>query len=155
MWRARSAILLAVLSLGFAVPMTSVQEQEENPPREAAEEARPYSVPPAWKSVEIGNFYLRRKKYKAALSRYQEAAKTDPHYAPAYLGLGRVYEKIGLRQKALEAYQKYLDELPSSKDALEAREVQKAVARLERQLKVPGTRSRRPSPSPDAGSPPR
>jgi tetratricopeptide (TPR) repeat protein len=153
MWRGRCAILLAVLSLGFAVPRAPAQEQQENPPREAAEEAEPYVVPPAWKSVEIGNFYLRRKKYKAALSRYQEAAKTDPHYPPAYLGLGRVYEKIGLRQKALEAYQKYLDELPSTKDALEATAVQKAVVRLERQLKVRGTRSGRPSP--DTGQPPR
>ena len=84
--------------------------------------------------MEIGDFYLRRKKFKAALSRYQEAVKTDPHYAPAYRGLGKVYERIGLRQKALDAYRRYLDELPSAQEAREAKPVHKAIARLQKQL---------------------
>jgi tetratricopeptide (TPR) repeat protein len=82
------------------------------------------------KCTEIGNFYFKRKNYKAALSRYQEAADADPHYAPAYLGLGKAYEKLGRDQKALESYRKYLDMLPSDKDAENAKEVQRAIARL-------------------------
>jgi tetratricopeptide (TPR) repeat protein len=96
---------------------------------------KPYEPPAASKSVEIGNFYLRRKRYNAALSRFQEAAATDPYYAPAYLGLGKVYEKIGLKQKALDAYHKYLDGLPSEKQADEAKDVHKAVDRLQRDLR--------------------
>ncbi len=89
-----------------------------------------YTPPAPAKSVEIGNFYLRRKDYKGALSRFEEATRTDPNYAPAYLGLGKVYEKTGARQKALEAYQRYLDLLPSDKDAEDAKEVHRAMDRL-------------------------
>ncbi len=93
-----------------------------------------YITLPAWKSVEIGNFYFRRKSYRGALSRYQEAIRTDPGYAPAYLGLGKVYEKMGLKRKALEAYQRYLDELPSEKQADEAKDVHRAIERVQKEL---------------------
>jgi tetratricopeptide (TPR) repeat protein len=102
---------------------------------EAEEDVKPLVTPPAWKSVEVGNFYLRRKKYRAALSRFQEAAKTDPYNPQACLGMGRVYDRLGLKQKALENYRGYLDLLPSAKEAEEAKEVQKAIERLERQHK--------------------
>ena len=73
---------------------------------------------------------MRRKDYRGALSRFEEAAQTDPNYAPAYLGLGKVYEKTGARRKALDAYQRYLDLLPSDKDAEGAKEVHRAMERL-------------------------
>lgn len=93
-----------------------------------------YVPPSARQSVEIGNFYFRRKDYRGALSRYEEAARDDPYYAPAYLGLGKVYEKTGKMQKALAAYQKYLNVLPSQKQADEAKDVHKTIGRLKRQL---------------------
>jgi tetratricopeptide (TPR) repeat protein len=102
---------------------------------------RNYASPSAAKSVEIGDFYLRRKKFKAALSRFQEALKTDPHYAPAYRELGKVYERMGQPQKALDAYRKYLDELPSAQDAREDKRIHKAIARLEKQLSSEGKSS--------------
>ncbi len=85
--------------------------------------------------MEIGDFYLTRKKYRAALSRYEEAVQADPDYPRSYLGMGRIYDQLGLTQKALENYQKYLDRLPSSKQAEEAHEVHKAMERLQRKLK--------------------
>jgi len=89
-----------------------------------------YTPPGPAKSVEIGNFYLKRHKYDAAISRFQEAVLARSDYAPAYLGLGRAYEKIGQKQKALDAYQRYLDALPSDKDAEDAKEVHRAIERL-------------------------
>jgi tetratricopeptide (TPR) repeat protein len=89
------------------------------------------------KCVEIGNFYLRRKDYKGALSRFEEAVRTDPSYAPAYLGLGKLYEITGKKRKALDAYRKYLDALPSEKQADEAKDVHKAIDRLEHELHAP------------------
>jgi tetratricopeptide (TPR) repeat protein len=139
------ASVLGVLILRFSA---SGQEPERKPPAEDNSEAMTYA-PPAWKSVEIGNYYLRRKKLRGALGRFQEAAQTDAHYAPAYLGLGKVYDKLGLKQKALLAYQRYLDELPSTKDAVEAKDAQKAIARLQRQL---GKSAARPAPATSAGS---
>jgi tetratricopeptide (TPR) repeat protein len=124
-----------VVALGLALAGPALHAQEKEVPPLAPEDSWKFTSPSPAKSVEIGNYYLRRKKLKAALSRFQEAVKTDPHYAPAYLGLGKVYEKIGLKQKALEAYERYLDELPSTKDAEEAKGVQEAVVRLQKQVK--------------------
>lgn len=111
------------------------QETRANPDPAAPsgqEQPRAYVSPAPWKSVEVGNFYLKQKKYNAALSRFQEAVKTGGDYAPAYLGLGRVYERLGFKQKALTAYQKYLDLLPSDKQADEARDVHRAIDHLQR-----------------------
>ena len=103
--------------------------QTEKPPAETADSLAYVNPGPA-KCTEIGNYYFKRKNYKGAISRYQEAADSDPHYAPAYLGLGRAYERLGLNQKALESYRKYLDTLPSDKDAENAKDVQRAIERL-------------------------
>ena len=124
-------VLLAALG---AVARPGLRAQEKSAGAEPEEKPLYVSPGPA-KSVEVGNFYLRKRDYRAALSRFKEAADADPTYAAAYLGLGRVYEKIGLRQKALDAYRKYLDALPSEKDAEDAKTVHRAMARLERQAK--------------------
>jgi len=139
--------LAALLLLALALPTPRADAQDEEVPADEEPETQPYIPPPPWKSVEVGNFYLKRKNYRAALSRFQEAASLDPHYAPAQLGLGQVYEKLGLRQKALAAYRKHLDLLPSTKDAEEAREVHAAIARLEapRQKSPASRRGSRPA----------
>jgi len=125
-------VLLATLG---AVARFELHAQEK--PAGTEPEEKPLYVPPGpAKSVEVGNFYLRKRDYRAALSRFKEAADADPTYADAYLGLGKVYEKIGLKRKALDAYRKYLDALPSEKDAEDAKAVHRAMARLERQTKA-------------------
>jgi len=139
MARTTKALLIGATALGLALPGL-VRAQDKQAPTAAAdtdEQTKPYIPPSARKSVEVGNYYLRKKKYNAALSRYQEAVETDPYNPTGYLGLGRVYEKIGMKQKALASYQKYLDELPSEKQAEEAREVHRAIDRLERSLGKP------------------
>jgi tetratricopeptide (TPR) repeat protein len=117
------------------------QKQQAQPAADKADPFRRYVSPSASKSVEIGDFYLRRKKFNAALSRFQEALKTDPHYAPAYRELGRVYEKMGFWQKSLDAYRKYLDELPTAKEASEAKSIHKAIARLQKEIVAEGPTS--------------
>jgi tetratricopeptide (TPR) repeat protein len=127
----RAAIIMPVVLVLLTGSAPALHAQDAAPKDQAD---RKYITPPAWKSVEIGNFYFRRKSYRGALSRYQEAIRTDPGYAPAYLGMGKVYEKMGLKKKALEAYQRYLDELPSQKQADEAKDVHKAIERLQKEL---------------------
>jgi tetratricopeptide (TPR) repeat protein len=87
--------------------------------------------------VEVGNYYLRKGELKAALSRFEEALKDNSHYAPAYLGLGKVYERMKQKEKALDAYRRYLDELPSAKDAANARDAQRAIERLQKEIGPP------------------
>jgi tetratricopeptide (TPR) repeat protein len=116
----------------MAAPMICAQVPEK-PPAEAADSDWSYTSPGPAKCVDVGNFYLHKGELKAALSRFQEAVKDNPHYAPAYLGLGKVYERMKDKEKALHAYEQYLDELPSTKDAVEAQGAQRAVARLRAQ----------------------
>lgn len=132
----KCAIIL--LLAGLAAPGLAAQRKPDSG------EYIPQGAP---KCVEIGNFYLRRKDYKGALSRFKEAVKTDSMYAPGYLGLGKVYEKIGEKRKALAAYRKYLDELPSEKQADEAKNVHKTIDRLEQELEHAPKPPSRASPS--------
>jgi tetratricopeptide (TPR) repeat protein len=115
-------------------PLASRAQTSRTPPAPQPpvelEKNSPYTTPGPEKCVEVGNFYLKRGKYKAAVSRFEEAIQTRPDYAQAYLGLGKADEKMGLKQKALDAYQQYLDLLPSDKDAEDAKDVHRAMARL-------------------------
>jgi|SRR5690348_3322009 len=127
-----AALLLWLIALA-GLPMVAAGQQVAPEPEELGPAFR-YVPPSAKESVEIGDFYFRRKKYTGALSRYQEAARDDPDYAPAYLGMGKAYEKVGKKREALASYQKYLDALPSKKQADAAADAQKAVRHLEREL---------------------
>ena len=127
-----AALLLGVvvfISLPIPLPAQHMAQDDGE-----LERSYHYVPPSARESVEIGDFYFRRKDYRGALSRYEEAVKDDPYYAPAYLGLGKVYEKTGKPDKALATYQKYLSILPSQKQADEAKDVHRSIRRLERQL---------------------
>ena len=139
-WMVGIALVLILLLLAGG-RVIGAQNQQAQPAADKSDPLRRYVSPSASKSVEIGDFYLRRKKFKAALSRFLEALQTDPNYAPAYRGLGKVYEGMGLWQKALEAYRKYLDELPSAKDAREAKSIHKAIARLQKEIFAEGPTS--------------
>ena len=139
-WRI-SAVLFSFLLLGTSGALMYAQQQPATPGSPKADPVRVLPSDSASKSVEIGDFYLRRGKYKAALSRFQDALKTDAHYTPAYRELGRVYEKMGQWKKSLDAYQKYLDELPSAKDAREAKEIHRAIARMQREVVAEGDSS--------------
>jgi tetratricopeptide (TPR) repeat protein len=147
----RRVLGLFVLGLFFTAgfcPAQEQQQQTQEPIVDPGEEKpKPYVPPSPAKSVEIANFYFRTKKYNAALSRYEEAVTTDPYCAPGYLGLGKTYEKLGLKHKALAAYQKYLDLLPSEKQAEEAKSVRQAIERLQKTL---GVKSAAVNPSPAA-----
>ena len=127
------ASLIAIVGIAsWSSPAVGGQKRPDQ--SKAVPESQSIFTPPApSQSVEIGEFYLRRKDYRGAVSRFQEALHSDPDYAPAYLGLGRVYEKTGEPEKALQSYQKYLDLLPSDKDAEQAKGVRRAMERLRRQ----------------------
>jgi tetratricopeptide (TPR) repeat protein len=136
-----SKALLAIVVFLTGGPILWAQKQPAQPAANKDDPVRVLVSPAASKSVEIGDFYLKRKKYKAALSRFQEALQTDPHYAPAYRELGKVYERMGFWQKSLDSYRKYLDELPSAKDAREAKDIHKSIARLQQEVFAEGPSS--------------
>src|SRR5260370_9643933 len=78
-----------------------------------------YSFNPlqAEKELRTGDYYFKKKNYKAATYRYREATKWNPNFAEAYLKLGESEEKLKNKALAREAYVKYLELAPAAKDA--------------------------------------
>jgi hypothetical protein len=87
----------------------------------------------AAKSVEVGDFYFRRKNYRAAEDRYREALRYKDNDAIATIRLAECLEKLGISDDALAEYQSYLRILPHGPQASEA---QKAIDRLKAQTMV-------------------
>jgi tetratricopeptide (TPR) repeat protein len=61
------------------------------------------------RSLDVGNFYLKKGEYDAAIDRFEEAARDNPKSAKPYLLLGETYEKKNDSSSAITAYRKYLD----------------------------------------------
>jgi tetratricopeptide (TPR) repeat protein len=106
----------------------SAAQQAQQPPPAPAEEdetlaPKEYGFNPlqAAKELKIGNFYFKKKSWKAALARYEEAVKWDPGMAEAWLRLGETREKMGDKKAAREAWSKYLEISPDAKNAVEIR----------------------------------
>jgi tetratricopeptide (TPR) repeat protein len=81
----------------------------------------------AAKDVEVGDFYFKRKNYRAALGRYKEALAYKPNDAVANFRLAECLEKMGNPAEALTHYQEYLKILPHGPLSADA---QKALERL-------------------------
>jgi len=81
----------------------------------------------AAKDIEVGDFYYKRKNYRAAGDRYKEALVYKPNDAIATFKLGECQEKTGNPQEAVTYYQAYLKILPHGPLAADA---QKALDRL-------------------------
>ena len=96
------------------------QVQEQEPPEEDESQApKEYTFNPleAEKNLKVGNYYFKKGNYKGALNRFREATRWNPNYAEAYLRLGESEEKMKDAKAAHEAYAKYLELAPDSKEA--------------------------------------
>lgn len=84
--------------------------------------------PEAWNA--LGVVQSHRRRYKEALNCFRLALQKEPHYAPALLNLGILYQQH-LKQPslALQTYQQYLELKPTPPDA-------RSVEELARQLKA-------------------
>jgi tetratricopeptide (TPR) repeat protein len=94
---------------------------------EDVQEFHPYDPHRAEKNVEVGNYYLKRGNYPAAISRYREALQFKPNDAIATFQLGVALEKSGALDEACQNYESYLKILPRGPSASAAR---KALDRL-------------------------
>jgi tetratricopeptide (TPR) repeat protein len=81
----------------------------------------------AAKDIEVGDFYFKRKNYRAALERYKEALVYKPNDAIANFRLAECQEKTGKPGEAVTYYEAYLKILPHGPFAPDA---QKALERL-------------------------
>jgi tetratricopeptide (TPR) repeat protein len=92
-------------------------------------EFRPWDPHKAAKDVEVGDFYFKRKNYRAAEDRYREALLYKDSDAMAIFRLGECLEKLGQPGAARDNYESYLKILPHGPFAEEAR---KSVERLKK-----------------------
>jgi Flp pilus assembly protein TadD len=99
-------------------------------------EFRTWDPHKAAKNVEVGDFYFKRKNYRAAEERYREALRYKDNDAVATIRLAVCLEKLGILDDARAEYQSYLKILPHGPQAPEA---QKAIDRLNAQTTFPKT----------------
>jgi tetratricopeptide (TPR) repeat protein len=90
-------------------------------------EFHPWDPHKAAKDVEVGDFYFKRKNYRAAEDRYREALLYKNNDAIATFRLAVCLEKLDLPGDARKEYESYLQILPHGSQAEEA---QKAIERL-------------------------
>ncbi|MBO0910444.1 MAG: tetratricopeptide repeat protein [Acidobacteria bacterium] len=112
-------------------PMSSIPSSDQNDASDV-EEMHPWDPHKAAKNVEIGDFYFKKKNYKAAIERYKEALVYKPNDAIAHFRLAESLDKAGNSAEAATQYQEYLKILPHGPFAEDA---QKALARLNDQSK--------------------
>ena len=96
---------------------------ETNPEGEPADvqEMHPWNPYRAMKDDEVGDFYFKRKSYRAALTRYQDALIWKEKDAIANFRIAQCYEKLDQPDQAIPYYQEYLKILPEGPFAKEAR----------------------------------
>ncbi|NDQ57505.1 MAG: tetratricopeptide repeat protein [Acidipila sp.] len=87
----------------------------------------------AQKSVEIGQFYMKKGKYEAAIDRFQLAIRYQPKLALPRRLIAEAYEKQKNKTAAVEWYQKYLEALPHAEDA---ENVRKRIDTLNKEIET-------------------
>ena len=90
-------------------------------------EFHPWNPHKAAKDIEVGDFYFKRKNYRAAEDRYSEALYYKENDAIATYRLAVCLEKMGQPEEALKEFESYLKILPHGPQAEDAR---KAIDRL-------------------------
>jgi tetratricopeptide (TPR) repeat protein len=105
-----------------AAELEPPEEDSLNAPKEYA-----FNPLQASKELKVGGFYFKKGSYRAALRRFEEALKWNPSLSEAYLRIGETQLKLRDSKLAKEAFQKYLELEPESKDAAA---VKKRIASL-------------------------
>ena len=90
-------------------------------------EFHPWDPHKAAKDIEVGDFYFKKKNYRAAEDRYREALLYKDNDAEAIYKLAICLEKLNRPDEALTEYESYLKTLPYGP---EAPEVKKSIERL-------------------------
>ena len=125
------------------IPSTSQQDQEsssslkglenmvpppdsDHPEKRNKKEPTPQEV--AAEDINVGGYYLDRKNWKAALSRFQSAMVLDPENPDVYWGLAEAEHHLGDLANARAHYEKLLDFDPDGPHGKQARKVLKDPA---------------------------
>jgi tetratricopeptide (TPR) repeat protein len=110
-------------------PKNDVKAQPGSPSLtdEGSSATRPWDPHKAAKDIEVGDFYFKRKNYRAAEDRYREALYYKDNDATATLHLAECLDKLDEPGEAREQYEAYLKILP---EGPQSEKVRKAIDRL-------------------------
>jgi len=85
----------------------------------------------AEKDIEVGEHYMHKGDYDAAIDRFQDAIEAKPGYAIPFRYLGEAQEKKGLKKQAIKSFQRYLDLYPHAEDAAK---IKKKLEKLHKEM---------------------
>ena len=99
----------------------AVQDLVPNSDTSGIQEFHPWNPLKASKDIQVGDFYFKRKNYKAALERYKEALYYKDNDAVASFRVAECQEKLGDKDEARKYFEQYLKILPEGPLAKDAR----------------------------------
>jgi tetratricopeptide (TPR) repeat protein len=151
-----AGLVIAVASPGYA--QDPQQESSSKPPDAAGPASAKNSDKPAkpktdsatknapdqpkWdplraeNDIGVGQHYMHKGDYDAAIDRFQDAIDSKPGYAIPFRYLGEAQEKKGLKKQAIKSYQRYLDLYPHAEDAAKIKKrIEKLYKEVEKEKK--------------------
>ena len=111
--------------------------KSDKPPKSNADSANNAPDQPKWdplraeKDIEVAQHYMHIGDYDAAIDRLQDAIDSKPGFAIPFRYLGEAQEKKGLKKRAIESYQRYLDLYPHAEDAAK---IKKKIEKLYKEV---------------------
>jgi tetratricopeptide (TPR) repeat protein len=111
----------------LAAPGDDAAKHPDSEDMSETSELKPWNPHKAMKNVEVGDFYMKKGNYRAAISRYREALEWKPRDAVATFKLAQALDKTDQKSEAAEQYQAYLKILPNG---VYAADCKKALERL-------------------------
>jgi tetratricopeptide (TPR) repeat protein len=134
-WTRLTLCAAGVMACALCAPVAAGQSAPpvlQNPAKEPpAEEEIEFNPLKAEKNLEVGQYYLKKGNYDAAIYRLKDALKYKTNFAAPHRWLGEAYEKKNRPEEAVKHYKRYLEILPSAEDA---KKVQKRIEKLEERL---------------------
>ena len=86
-------------------PMSGAAVSDAEDAASDVQELHPWDPHKAAKDIEVGDFYFKKKNYRAALERYKEALVYKPNDALAEFHLAECFDKTGNSNEAITHYQ--------------------------------------------------
>jgi tetratricopeptide (TPR) repeat protein len=102
-------------------------------------ELHPFNPYRAVKDNEVGDYYYKRKNYKAALARYQDALAFKANDAVANFHMALCYEKLDQPDEAIVHFKEYLRILPQGPLAKDAKKALEKLGSAEKQTSAKTT----------------